>query len=62
MGLVTYHYSSLLKDGLWKTGHNEDEIRNIVDYILFAIGYEGIILLSRKVLFSFYDKLQKQIF
>ena len=55
MGLIAYHYS-LLKDGLWKTSHNEDEIRNTVDYILFAIGFEGIILLSREILFSCHDK------
>lgn len=42
--------------------HNEDEIRNTVDYILFAIGCEGMILLSREVLFSFYDKNYKSRF
>lgn len=62
MGLIAYHYSSLLKDGLWKTSHNEDEIRNTVDYILFAIGLEGIILLSREILFSFHDKNHKSRF
>lgn len=62
MGLIAYHYSSLLKDGLWKTSHNEDEIRNTVDYILFAIGFEGIVLLSREVLLSFYDKNYKSRF
>ena len=56
MGLVACHYSSLLKDGWWKISHNEDEIRNTVDYILFAIGSEGIVLFSRDVLLSFYDK------
>lgn len=62
MGFVAYQYSSLLKDGVWKTSHNEDEIRNTVDYILFAIGFEGIILLSRDVLLSFYDKNYKSRF
>lgn len=55
-GLIAYHYSSWLKNGLWVTSHNEDAIRNEIDYILFAIGSEGIILLSRVVLLSFYDK------
>lgn len=62
MGLVAYHYSSLLKDGVWKTSHNEDAIRNTVDYILFAIDFEGIILLTRNVLLSFYDKNYKSRF
>ena len=31
MGLIAYHYSSLLKDSLWKTSHKEYEIRNTID-------------------------------
>ena len=58
-GILSYHFSASHPDGIWKTSHNEEEIRNDIDYILFAIGFEGILLLSRAVLISFYDKNYK---
>lgn len=54
-GMVAFHQSSTLKDGLWRTSHSENEIRNGIDYILFALGYDGILILSKEVLTSFFE-------
>lgn len=54
-GLAAFHQSSTLKDGLWRTSHSEDEIRSGIDYILFALGYDGILILSKEVLTSFFE-------
>ena len=53
--MVAFHQSSTLKDGLWRTSHSEDEIRNGIDYILFALGYDGILIISKEVLTSFFE-------
>ena len=54
-GLMAFHQSSQLRDGGWKTSHPEEEIRMVIDYVLFAVGYEGILILSRQLLLSFFD-------
>lgn len=56
MGLMAFRHSALLSCGEWKTSYNEDDIRTEIDYILYALGYDGILILSREVLLSFYDK------
>ena len=56
LGIVQFHHSSLLRDGLYKTSHNEDEIKNEIDFILYALGYDGILVLHRNTLLSFFDK------
>lgn len=56
MGVVAFHQSSLLNCGEWKTSHNEDEIRTEIDYILYALGYEGVLILPRNVMLGFKDK------
>lgn len=53
MGLVAFRHSSLLDCGEWKTSYNEEAIRSDIDFIIYALGYEGILILSRKVLLSF---------
>ena len=55
-GVIAFHQSSLLRDGYWKTSHPEHEIGGDIDYVLFAIGYEGVILLSSDTLLSFEEK------
>ncbi|MDE6192648.1 MAG: hypothetical protein K2M83_01515 [Muribaculaceae bacterium] len=55
-GVMAFHQSSRLRDGGWKTSHPEEEIRKYVDYVLFAVGYEGILILSRELLLSFFDR------
>ncbi|MDE6633077.1 MAG: hypothetical protein K2K23_08780 [Muribaculaceae bacterium] len=54
-GVMAFHQSSQLRDGGWKTSHPEEDIRKDIDYVLFAVGYEGILILSRQLLLSFYD-------
>lgn len=54
-GVMAFHQSSQLRDGGWKTSHPEEEIRKDIDYVLFAVGYEGILILSRQLLLSFFD-------
>ena len=54
-GVLAFHQSSQLADGGWKTSHPVEEIRKNIDYVLFAVGYEGIMILSKELLLSFYD-------
>ena len=55
-GVIAFHQSSLLREGYWKTSHPKHEIGIDIDYVLFAIGYEGVILLSSDTLLSFEEK------
>ncbi len=52
-GLVAFRHSSLLSCGEWETSYNEDDIRTTIDYLLYAVGYDGVLVLSREVLLSF---------
>lgn len=56
MGVVAFRHSSLLDCGEWKTSYNEDDIRTEIDYLLYALGYEGVLILPRDVMLGFKDK------
>ena len=56
---MAFRCSSLLDCGEWKTSYNEDSIRNDIDFLMYAVGYEGILILSREVLLSFVDQNYK---
>ncbi len=58
-GIVAFRQSSLLACGQWKTSYNEDDIRTEIDYILYALGHDGILALSRDILLSFESKNYK---
>ena len=52
-GIIAFRHSSLLDCGEWKISYNEEAIRKEIDYLIYALGYDGILLLSREVLLSF---------
>lgn len=52
-GVIAFRHSSLLSCGEWKTSYNEEAIHNEIDYLIYALGYDGILLLSRDILLSF---------
>lgn len=54
-GMAAFHQSSILKGGMWKTSHNEDEIRDEIDYVIFALGFDGILVLPKDEILSFLD-------
>ena len=54
--IVSFHQSSKLKSGGWKTSHNEEELFEDVDFILFALGFEGILLLPSELILAFNDE------
>lgn len=54
--IVSFHQSSKLKSGGWKTSHNEEELFEDVDFILFALGFEGILLLPSELILVFNDE------
>lgn len=58
-GIVAFRHSSLLDCGEWKTSYNEDDIRTEIDYIFYALGYNGVLVLSREVLLSFDEENYK---
>ena len=53
MGLGAFRHSSLLDCGEWKTSYNEEAIQSDIDFLIYALGYEGILILSKEVLLSF---------
>ena len=53
---MTFHQSSTLRDGGWKTSHREEELIDEVNYILFALGYEGIVILPSSLILNFEGK------
>lgn len=54
--IISFHQSSKLKDGGWITSHNEEELFEEVDFILFALGYDGILLLPSSVILSYMNE------
>lgn len=62
MGKVAFHKSSVLHqpqypmEGFWETSHNEDDVRKEIKFILFALGYDGILLLPSSVILSFMNE------
>ena len=59
-GIMTFHQSSTLRDGGWKTSHNEEELIDEVSYVLFALGYEGIIILPSSLILNFKGKYESR--
>lgn len=62
LGKVAFHRSSILHQpqyplaGFWETSHNEEDVRKEIKYILFALGYDGILLLPSLLILSFMNQ------